>query len=241
MTVTKTIVQNSPTRCKIKINADAAVTTGQAQIVLKRTVVISGGPTLTFTAGTKGTATITRSSVNWQTDITTALGTIPQPRTSAVTGSGTNYGGMFYLDLTGCTALDPSNQKVFTVTGLNNLVATVQENVTVADNAKASTGATAYYSDVGYYQQTLGLLADAVKVNISKIVYSVPSAAANNINVIRNGSSVMFLSGMQEIDDVVSTIYSGYDLDTIITGGGGMIVFELIKATGFVGQTGVTI
>lgn len=238
MSVTKTIIQNSPTRAKIKINADAPVTTGEAGIVIKKAVTIASTPTLTFTVGNNGTATILRSAGTWAGDITTALGGVPQ----AETLNTTPYGGYFYLDLSVVTALSTSNKKVFTVTSMTDDTVTVQETVAVADAGKASTGIAAYYSDLGWFNVnrsvTLGAASTTPQVNIDSIWCSDEPVGGSHINVKRNSTSILYLSGVTTIQANVFSEYNTYDIDTLITSSsaaGGFIIYELIKVDGFVG------
>ena len=229
MAVTKVILQNSSTRTKIKINADAAVTTGQAWIYVKKTLGAYGGGNITMTAGANGTATITRTTGFWNAELNTATSG------SAVLAAGSfgtsSYGGYLYIDMTGVTLTNTADQKVYTVlSGIGTATVTVAETIASTQAGVVSTGIAQYYSDIGFYNQTMAPA--NVSVSINSVAYSVPSAAANNINLVRNSVSVAFLSGANHIADPMSE-QSAYDINPIITGGGGYVVVELVKLQGF--------
>lgn len=230
MAVTKTIVQNSSSRTKIKINADAAVSTGQAWIYINKAVTLTAAGNLTLNAGANGTATIVRAAGTWAGDVATAT------TGSAVLAGGSygtsSYGGYLYIDLTSVTGItNVADRKVYTVLSVSGTTATVAEVINSTQSGITNTGIAGYYSDVGFYNQ--GMVPAAVNVAINSIIYSVPSAAANNINVVRNSVSVAYLSGANHVD-VQMPEQGAYDINTIIAGGGGFMIVELVKLNGFV-------
>lgn len=232
MAATKVMIQNSATRCKIKISSATTITSPAAKIFLKlsMTALFAAAGNLTLTAGAAGAATITRTTGTWQADLTTAIGTtVPM---SGGVGT-TPYGGHLYLDLTAVGAItDTAARKVYTIISISGAVATVAEAITTTQAGVSSASATGYYSDVGGVMQTLGVTASVPEVTINKIAYSV--STAGDMEIKRGAVSIAYLSGMQELSDIPFTEQPTQDIDTTTTTKGGFIVYELVKMQGFI-------
>ena len=69
------------------------------------------------------------------------------------------------------------------------------------------------------------------KVNIGKVDYSI--AAANNITVVRNTTTVLNLFGQGKIKEYGFAELNDQNIVVTFNGGGGTIILELVKTAGF--------
>lgn len=207
MAVTKTILQNSPTRTTIKIIGTAADDTNT--IVLKATVTYTSVGNLTFTAGSNGTGTIVRSTGSWATDIGTITNQV-------------------YVTFTGTT----SNNKTFSILsvgGTGNNTITVKEDVT-AEVVTGATTPTGYKSDVGFAGQEIG----TPKVNINTLKYAM-ATNTGILDIKRNAVQVYYAGGYQlsTLEMTPFTEQNGSDVVVLFTTSGGTCILELSKISGF--------
>lgn len=207
MAITKTILQNSPTRTTIKIIGTAAADTNT--IVLKATVTYTSVGNLTFNAGSNGTGTIVRSTGSWATDIGTITNQV-------------------YVTFTGTT----SNNKTFSVIsvgGTGNNTITVKEDV-VDEAVTGATTPTGYKSDVGFVGQPIG----TPKVNINTLKYAM-ATNTGILDIKRNSKQVFYAGGynLQAVEMSPFTEESGSDIVVLFTTSGGTAIIELSKISGF--------
>ena len=228
MAVTKTIIQNSPSRTTIKISADAAVATGAAQIFMNLTVTASIGTSLTFVAGANGVAKITRQAGSWVTDITTAIGS------TAATSGGSAYGGMLQIDTTNTVGVvNASNKRKWTVIGFadTNTSAYVYESEEVVSEVVGSSPTVvAKFSDVGFNGQSW----TTPSTYINRLWGS--STSTGVVQVKRNSANVLYFTTMYTFPGQAGFVLTDAptsDIDTIITVAGGFVVYEITKNTGF--------
>jgi hypothetical protein len=209
MTATKTIIQNSLNKTRIKFTATAASDT--ITINLKKTVTLASvGTSLTFVAGDNGTGKIVRQAGSWATDFASA------PGNKFVTVAG---------------AAIATNNRTYSVLSVST-TSNANDTITVLEMTKAevATGATAtsYESDVAMPGQTIA----TPLVNISGVQHTL----GGSCTVVRNSVTVAVLFGTWLTLNDQSFGFNeqnGSDIVLATVTAGGTVVIDLAKVSGF--------
>lgn len=208
MTATKSIIQNSLTRTRIKFTATAGSDT--ITVNLKKAISLTSTGNITFVAGDNGTGKIVRASGSWATNFTSAPGNKFVTITSSVSNN--------------------STFSVLSVASTNAPNDTIVVMEAVADEAAVAATATAYESDVAIPGQTIG----TPLVNICGFEYSFGTSCT----VVRNSVTILNLFGTwwgggEHTRGVGLAEQNGSDIVITTVTSGGTLVLDLSKVSGF--------
>ena len=205
MSITKTIISNSPNRTVIKVTATAAADTTTISL---KTAAVPITVSATFDAAAK---TITRAAGSWLDEFPgAALGSVVVITVSG--GSALNL-GTFSGVITSTTIIT-----------LNSFYTLVDEGPVSVTNLQWS----GYWSDVG----TPGQIITTPKANITKMWYSVSSAG--DVLVSRNSVAVAKLFGHDTIQDFGMAENNSYDVVVLFEVSlGGTLIIEISKVDGY--------
>lgn len=203
MTITKTVIANSPSRTVVKV-----VATGAETITINmKTAAVPTSATLTFSATAK---TIVRAAGDWTADFGAPIGAVV-----SITISGGST-----LNLKTVVGIITATN---TIT-VNDWYTLTNETSVAVSNSQWS----GYWSDIAFPGQQLG---NSPKANITKLWYSLDPAG--KATIVRNSATVFSLFGYNTLEGFGVAEQNAYSTVVTFTATGGTVIIEFVKLDDF--------